>query len=66
MAGFVLLGGLFFYDIFFVFGTDVMVTVAVSMDVPIKVPISPSPTCPLTTPDPSPQRIYLPRGITKT
>jgi minor histocompatibility antigen H13 len=47
MAGFVLLGGLFFYDIFFVFGTDVMVTVAVSMDVPIKVlpppkPISPS------------------------
>jgi minor histocompatibility antigen H13 len=38
MAGFILLGGLFFYDIFFVFGTDVMVTVAVSMDVPIKVP----------------------------
>jgi len=37
MAGFVLLGGLFFYDIFFVFGTNVMVTVAVSMDVPIKV-----------------------------
>jgi minor histocompatibility antigen H13 len=37
-AGFVLLGGLFFYDIFFVFGTNVMVTVAVSMDVPIKVP----------------------------
>lgn len=38
MAGFVLLGGLFFYDIFFVFGTKIMVTVAVSMDVPIKVP----------------------------
>jgi len=37
MAGFILLGGLFFYDIFFVFGTNVMVTVAVSMDVPIKV-----------------------------
>jgi hypothetical protein len=37
MAGFVLLGGLFFYDIFFVFGTKIMVTVAVSMDVPIKV-----------------------------
>ena len=44
-----LLGGLFFYDIFFVFGTKIMVTVAVSMDVPIKVQkpcpcnISPSP-----------------------
>ena len=37
-AGFILLGGLFFYDIFFVFGTNVMVTVAISMDVPIKVP----------------------------
>src|SRR5271156_366698 len=37
MAGFILLGGLFVYDVFFVFGTNVMVTVAVSMDVPIKV-----------------------------
>lgn len=27
---------LFFYDIFFVFGTDVMVTVATSIDAPIK------------------------------
>ena len=27
---------LFFYDIFFVFGTDVMVTVAKSIDAPIK------------------------------
>jgi minor histocompatibility antigen H13 len=34
--GCVLLGGLFFYDIFWVFGTDVMVTVAKSFDAPIK------------------------------
>jgi len=32
----ILLGGLFFYDIFWVFGTDVMVTVAKSFDAPIK------------------------------
>jgi len=32
-----LLSGLFFYDIFWVFGTDVMVTVAKSFDGPIKV-----------------------------
>lgn len=31
-----LLAGLFFYDIFWVFGTDVMVTVAKSIDAPIK------------------------------
>jgi len=35
-VGCVLLGGLFFYDIFWVFGTDVMVTVAKSFDAPIK------------------------------
>ena len=29
-------GGLFFYDIFWVFGTDVMVTVAKSFEAPIK------------------------------
>jgi minor histocompatibility antigen H13 len=34
--GFTLLTGLFFYDIFFVFGTDVMLTVAKSIDAPIK------------------------------
>lgn len=34
--GAVLLGGLFFYDVFWVFGTDVMVTVAKSFDAPIK------------------------------
>eukprot|EP00126_Sphaerothecum_destruens_P008586 Sdes_comp20266_c0_seq1m13792 len=34
--GCLLLGGLFFYDIFWVFGTDVMVTVAKSFDAPIK------------------------------
>jgi len=35
--GCILLSGLFFYDIFWVFGTDVMVTVAKSFDAPIKV-----------------------------
>ena len=34
--GAILLAGLFFYDIFWVFGTDVMVTVAKSFDGPIK------------------------------
>eukprot|EP01125_Pyxidicula_operculata_P010054 TRINITY_DN330_c0_g1_i1.p1 TRINITY_DN330_c0_g1~~TRINITY_DN330_c0_g1_i1.p1 ORF type:complete len:502 (-),score=168.95 TRINITY_DN330_c0_g1_i1:56-1537(-) len=34
--GCILLGGLFIYDIFWVFGTDVMVTVAKSFDAPIK------------------------------
>jgi len=36
VTGCILLGGLFFYDIFWVFGTDVMVTVAKSFDAPIK------------------------------
>jgi minor histocompatibility antigen H13 len=36
-TGMILLAGLFFYDIFWVFGTDVMVTVAKNFDVPIKV-----------------------------
>ena len=35
-VGAILLCGLFFYDIFWVFGTDVMVTVAMSFDAPIK------------------------------
>lgn len=35
-VGAILLTGLFFYDIFWVFGTDVMVTVAKSFDAPIK------------------------------
>lgn len=35
-VGFLLLWGLFFYDIFWVYGTDVMVTVAKSFDAPIK------------------------------
>jgi len=34
--GCILLSGLFFYDIFWVFGTDVMVSVAKSFDAPIK------------------------------
>lgn len=36
ITGSILLGGLFFYDIFWVFGTDVMVTVAKSFEAPIK------------------------------
>lgn len=36
-VGAILLVGLFFYDIFWVFGTDVMVTVAKSLDGPIKI-----------------------------
>lgn len=35
--GFMMLIALFFYDIFFVFGTDVMLTVAKNIDAPIKV-----------------------------
>ena len=35
--GFMMLTFLFFYDIFFVFGTDVMLTVAKSIDAPIKI-----------------------------
>lgn len=36
-VGFILLWGLFFYDIFWVFGTDVMYTVAKNIDAPIKI-----------------------------
>ena len=36
-TGIILLSGLFLYDIFWVFGTDVMVTVARSFDAPIKI-----------------------------
>ncbi|KAJ7346604.1 peptidase A22B, signal peptide peptidase [Mycena albidolilacea] len=35
-TGSILLGGLFFYDVWWVFGTEVMVKVATSLDVPIK------------------------------
>lgn len=36
VTGCILLSGLFVYDIFWVFGTDVMVTVAKSFEAPIK------------------------------
>lgn len=36
VTGCILLSGLFIYDIFWVFGTDVMVTVAKSFEAPIK------------------------------
>lgn len=39
----ILLVGLFFYDIYFVFGTKVMVTVATGLDIPIKILIPRSP-----------------------
>lgn len=35
-VGFTLLWILFFYDIFFVYGTDIMVTVAKNLSIPIK------------------------------
>ena len=35
-TGCMMMGGLFFYDIFWVFATDVMITVAMSLDAPIK------------------------------
>lgn len=38
-TGLIMLGGLFLYDIYFVFGTDVMVTVATKLQVPIKLEI---------------------------
>lgn len=37
VTGMILLAGLFVYDVFWVFGTDVMVSVAKSFDVPVKV-----------------------------
>lgn len=37
LTGVILLGGLFIYDIFWVFATDVMVTVARSFEAPIKI-----------------------------
>ncbi len=36
-TGLFLLWALFFYDIFWVYGTDVMVTVAKNLDIPIKI-----------------------------
>lgn len=50
--GAILLVGLFFYDIFWVFGTEVMVTVAKSLDGPIKILFPRS-----LTPDPETGRI---------
>lgn len=37
VTGFIMLGGLFLYDIFWVFGTPVMVNVAKNFDAPIKI-----------------------------
>lgn len=38
-TGLIMLGGLFAYDIFFVFGTNIMVTVATKVQIPIKLEI---------------------------
>jgi minor histocompatibility antigen H13 len=47
--GAILLTGLFFYDIFWVFGTPVMVAVAKNIDAPIKLlfprPLEPGEVC---------------------
>ncbi|KAK9459325.1 signal peptide peptidase-domain-containing protein [Lipomyces oligophaga] len=43
LTGYIMLTGLFFYDIFFVFKTNIMVTVATSLSVPIKLSM-PRPT----------------------
>ncbi|ODV61464.1 aspartic endopeptidase, partial [Ascoidea rubescens DSM 1968] len=42
-TGFIMLTGLFFYDIYFVFGTDIMVTVATNMEIPVKILIPRAP-----------------------
>jgi minor histocompatibility antigen H13 len=47
-VAFLLLGGLFFYDVFWVFGTDVMVTVAKNFEGPVKI-IFPTSLHPLKT-----------------
>eukprot|EP00586_Coscinodiscus_wailesii_P007184 CAMPEP_0172480810 /NCGR_PEP_ID=MMETSP1066-20121228/6258_1 /TAXON_ID=671091 /ORGANISM="Coscinodiscus wailesii, Strain CCMP2513" /LENGTH=407 /DNA_ID=CAMNT_0013242503 /DNA_START=49 /DNA_END=1272 /DNA_ORIENTATION=- len=52
--GAILLIGLFFYDIFWVFGTDVMVTVAKNLDGPIKILFPRS-----LTPNPETNKIEL-------
>jgi len=52
--GAILLVGLFFYDIFWVFGTEVMVTVAKNLDGPIKILFPRS-----LTPDPITNKINL-------
>ena len=49
----ILLGGLFFYDIFWVFGTDVMMTVATKVEAPVKFLYTAPPV-----PEGSPPRSY--------
>lgn len=39
VTGFITLAGLFLYDIYFVFGTDVMITVATKIEVPVKLEV---------------------------
>ncbi|KZF20917.1 hypothetical protein L228DRAFT_284827 [Xylona heveae TC161] len=48
-TGTLILGALFFYDIYFVFFTPIMVTVATSLDIPIKL-LFPRPAAPGTDP----------------
>ncbi|GMM32779.1 aspartic endopeptidase [Saccharomycopsis crataegensis] len=47
-AAFLLLGLLFFYDIYFVFYSDAMVTVATGIDIPVKLVFPHAPEAPIT------------------
>ncbi|QRV82601.1 signal peptide peptidase domain-containing protein [Ceratobasidium sp. AG-Ba] len=61
-TGCILLGGLFFYDIWWVFGTSVMVTVATSLDVPIKL-LFPRSVLSLISLVPAPERPNMLLGL---
>lgn len=61
-TGTLILSGLFFYDIWAVFFTPLMVTVAKNLDVPIKL-LFPRPDVPSATPGEKPARSYSMLGL---
>ncbi|KXS94957.1 hypothetical protein AC579_7017 [Pseudocercospora musae] len=61
-TGTLILSGLFFYDIWAVFFTPLMVTVAKSLDVPIKL-VFPRPDSPPAAPGEAPKRSYSMLGL---
>ena len=61
-TGTLILSGLFFYDIWAVFFTPLMVTVAKNLDVPIKL-VFPRPDDPTTAPGEKPARAYSMLGL---
>lgn len=61
-TGSLILSALFFYDIYFVFFTPMMVTVAKNLDVPIKL-MFPRPEEPSTTPGESPKQSFGMLGL---